>query len=202
MVQYDIRMTIYNNYMQSQLNNIKYNFFFDLKNRDNEINYFRMKQKYGNSFSQEQYEQFNALVLGNIMSLLSDIDTLVVPETGNNMLLEIAKTTNKNIFILEKNSKEDIIAALSEQTMMRSEKIKLMTMLEGMDTIKMAQLAGNQRKRFVDCLFKKPNSDTLDKLGSIALLDDSVFSGYTFMAANSALQSKQKSNIILFSKID
>lgn len=188
--------------MQSQLNNIHYSFFFDLKNRDYEINYFKMKQKYGNTFTDQEYLHFEKNVLEFLNPLLINIDTLVIPQTGNDTLLNLAKLTSKNIFILEKNTKETMVTAVLEQPMMRSEKTKLMNMLDSMDTIKMAQLAGNQRKRFVNCLFKKPDTKTIQQLGKIALLDDSIFSGYTFVAANNALENMQQQNIILFSKMD
>lgn len=186
----------------AQLQNVIYNYLFDLKDRMSEITYFKMKNKYGYSFTSQEKEEFQNQVLVGLENHLNNIDILIVPETGNECLLEIAYRTGKEIVIFPKNNKEDIILAVTKQAMMKAEKAKLLSSLEAMDTIKIANIAGNQRKRFIECLFKSIDDMEIFKDKNVALLDDSVFSGYTFLAANHILNGLNKQNLILFSKVD
>lgn len=186
----------------AQLQNVTYNYIFDLKDRLLETTYFKMKNKYDYSFTCEEKAQFQSQVLLSLELSLCNVDTLIVPETSNKCLLEIAYKTGKEVVVLHKNSKDNIIIAISQQTMMKAEKAKLLSSLESMDTIKIANIAGNQRKRFVECLFKPLDNAEILKGKNVALLDDSVFSGYTFLAANHILSGLNQQNLILFSKVD
>lgn len=67
--------------------------------------------------------------------------------------------------------------------MMKFERAKLHKSLNTSSVIKMADIAGNQRKRFVDCLFKAVQCSN-----DVVLIDDSIFSGHTLIAAKEALR--------------
>jgi hypothetical protein len=181
----------------SQINQMTYSFCFDLKTRENELNYFKMKNKYGYSFTKEEKFIFQKNVTTTINNLLEN--NIIFPETGNTCLIEIAEMSGKNIIVLEKNTKKDILLQLDNQSMMKAEREKLYKIISENETVKMAQLPGNQRKRLEKLLFKSPKL-SLDK--SYTFLDDSIFSGYTFLAAQEAIKSVKHNNIVLFSKID
>lgn len=174
---------------------------FDLKIEENTKNYFKFKNKYEYSFNQKEKEDFKSLVFENLKKnkVWLSATTLIIPETGNKNLLEIAQLSNKRIITLEKNSKEIIKNELSLQPMMKSEREKLYKSLEVMESVKMAGIAGNQRKRFIEILFKKIVFQNDD---SFVFFDDSLFSGYTFLAAQYQLRDIEHNNIILFDKTD
>lgn len=187
--------------MKTQIQNIEYDFLFDLKDRENELKYFKMKNKYEHQFSPEEKELFQEEISNKLSDLLKEIDVLIIPETSNQCLLDIIKLTKKDVIILEKNTKENIIQDLNNQTMMKDERTKLLNSIAEMEVLKIANIAGNQRKRFVGNLFKQLNKEQFENK-KIAFLDDSVFSGYTFLAANHILFGLNFKKIILFSKID
>jgi hypothetical protein len=123
--------------------------------------------------------------------------TLIIPETGNNAFIELAHMSEKKLIILHKANKEDIKSDLNTQPMMKAEKEKLFKSLDEMHTVKIAGIAGNQRKRFIHCLFEE---FSIMDTGKTIFFDDSVFSGYTFLAAQYRLKNIPHHNIILFDK--
>lgn len=125
---------------------------------------------------------------------LEQFENVVIPETSNKNFLTLVQNLDKDVHVLEKNDMHSIRAILDTQSMMKSERQKLYAALDTMTSVKMAAIAGNQRKRFIDCLFKK------HPLKNAVFLDDSVFSGYTFAAALSAIEYPTTANIVLFSK--
>ena len=124
-------------------------------------------------------------------------ETLIIPETGNLSFIELAHMSGKQVITLHKASKEDIQSHLNTQPMMKAEREKLFASLDEMNTVKIAGIAGNQRKRFISCLFKELD---ITDLGKTVFFDDSVFSGYTFLAAQHRLKNIAHDNIILFDK--
>lgn len=160
--------------------------------------YFKFKEKNGYAFLPEEKIDFQQLVL----SMLSEnsnwvkAKTLIIPETGNSGLIELAHLSGKEVVTLYKAQKEEIKTHLETQSMMKAEREKLFSAIAAMDKVKMAGIAGNQRKRFIECLFKTPDiSDTKD----VVFFDDSMFSGYTYLAAQHRLDFEHH-NIILFDK--
>lgn len=127
---------------------------------------------------------------------------LIIPETGNQFLIEWTVQTNKKVIILRKQTKDKIIQKLSEQTMMKAEKVKLLKAIEAMNEVKMANIAGNQRKRLIECLFEPLNKNVISTAtnNKLMFIDDSIFSGYTFLAAQHVLKNINHHNRIFFSK--
>lgn len=123
---------------------------------------------------------------------------IIVPETTNLLLKNFLSFLKKNIIFLKKNDKQHIVEEIKKQNMMKSEAKKLLLALDGMKTVKIADSAGNQRKRFQSCLFQTLNLNNIDN--NIIFLDDSIFSGNTFLAAQKMLENFNTTTIILFNK--
>lgn len=183
--------------MQNFVNTISYEYLWDLFSVEKGVLYKKMKQKYGFSFSEDEEKAFMQLVLAELESnpIWQEAHHLIVPQTGNQFLLHLLDKVNKNIHVLKKKSKADIFQALEGQDMMKAERIKLYQTLDDMKEIKMALIAGNQRKRFIGLLFDKLEVDVTEGL----FFDDSVFSGYTFLAAQEKINFTHQ-NLVLFSK--
>lgn len=183
-----------------QLKNHSYYSLFDLNSRENELLYFKMKNKYEYLFTEKEKVAFISLLNEklNKISHWCITNTIVVPETSNYLLKSFLISTGKKIIYLQKNSKEKIIESIQQQPMMKSEAKKLFSSLNNMKTIKIADIAGNQRKRFQTCLFNDISEQNMDT--DIVFLDDSIFSGNTFLAAQEKLKNFNVTNIILFNK--
>lgn len=161
-----------------------------------------MKNKYGYSFLPEEKISFQQQVVKKLSPHLSPNSTLIVPETSNLCLLEIAQLTGCPTILLKKNMKEKILLDLDNQAMMKAERQKLISSINAMETVKIANIAGNQRKRFIGSLFQPLNEYLILDKSDVVFLDDSIFSGYTFMAAQHVLTQYQPKNFVLFTKID
>ena len=133
----------------------------DIKNKDMLNQYFKFKEKYDYKFSQSELELFLEEVSKKILSINENIpfQTVFIPETGNKNLIKLAKLLTKNVIIVNKKSKNEIIQKLNQQKFQKKEKESLMDSLEKMSTIKMADIKGNQRKRFIDILFNDIEED-------------------------------------------
>lgn len=138
--------------------------------------------------------EFKTSVFEQLSSLINKQTHLVVPETTNVNLLNMVNDLSSNVIFLEKNSIAVVKEAINSQAMMRAERNKLNDLLDSMETIKMASIPGNQRKRFLNLLFKPVT------LGNVVYFDDSIFSGYTFKAALNAINGNVLNNVVLFSK--
>ena len=159
-----------------------------------------MKNKYEYSFTNEEKENFTLLLKEKLMNVpqWNMVNIIIVPETSNLLLKDFLFSTNKNIIFLKKNNKQYIVEEIKKQNMMKSEAKKLLLTLDDMKTVKIADIAGNQRKRFQNCLFQPLNINIMDN--DIIFLDDSLFSGNTFLAAQQMLKNFNITNIILFNK--
>lgn len=179
------------------INNISYDYLWDLFSIEKNDLYKKMKQKYGFSFSKEEEVFFIQEILEELVKyeVWQDAKTLIVPQTTNQFLLKFLDTIDKNIIILKKEDKDTILDKLQPQNMMKSERIKLYQAIEQMKDVKMAHIAGNQRKRLTSILFKELDCQITNGL----FFDDSVFSGYTFLAAQEKIHFKHE-NLVLFSK--
>ncbi len=189
---------------QQYFHEYSYEFFYSLNIVENFQLYLKFKNKYDQSFTFNEFLQFSETVLNklNVTPSWIESDIIIIPETNNINLLSILEQSNKKVFILKKSTKTKIIQKLEEQSMMKAEKSKLFKILEEMETVKIANIPGNQRKRFIGCLF---DSESLSKEkfshnSKILFLDDSIFSGYTFLAAQHCLSEIPHKNIILFDK--
>jgi hypothetical protein len=174
--------------------------FFNSKNRDTLIEYFKFKEKNGYKFSKEELDLF-ILNLKNKILLINNnnkFSNVFVPETSNTNLIRLAQEISNNIIFIEKNNKNFIINELNKQQFQKKEKEALLLSLSENSTVKMADIKGNQRKRFIDFLFKKTSGKEIDYSNSL-FLDDSSFSSYTYKAAINKIQ-KTTFEIILFFK--
>lgn len=171
----------------------------DIKNKDMLNQYFKFKEKYDYKFSQSELDVFLEEVSKKILSINENIpfQTVFIPETGNKNLIKLAKLITKNVIIVNKKSKNEIIQELNQQKFQKKEKESLMNSLEKMSTIKMADIKGNQRKRFVDILFNDIEEDM--SFENTLLLDDSAFSGFTYQALKNKIPNVEK-EVVIFSK--
>lgn len=171
----------------------------DIKNKDILEQYFKFKEKYDYKFSKSELEVFLEEIYKKILSINKNIpyQRVFIPETGNKNLIKLAKLLTENVVIVNKKNKNEIIQELNKQKFQKKEKESLMDSLEKMSTIKMADIKGNQRKRFVDILFNNIHEDVSFK--NSLLLDDSAFSGFTYQALKNKLPNVEK-EIVIFSK--
>lgn len=174
-------------------------YLFDIKDKENLINYFKFKNKHDYFFSEEELNEFLILVKKEILKLNNNnnFDLVLIPQSSNVNLKKLALIISKNIVIIEKNSISYIKEKINEQNLQKAEKLALMKSIDEMNQdLKMAEIKANQRKRFEKILYKevevKENSNTL-------LLDDGLFSGYTMKALENSCKNINK-KIVLFSK--
>lgn len=159
-----------------------FSFLYNIQQREWLELYFALKNRYDYSLSQKQLEQITQDLLQAVAE--EAYDCVIIPQSTNMFLSELAQHIAPKVITLEKNSKEDMLACLQQQKFMKAEKEKLFKALEQMDTIRINQIAGNQRNRFIPCLFKQVNFDMQQVLqqGKTLVLDDAIFSGTTFLA--------------------
>lgn len=109
------------------------------------------------------------------------IDILVVPESSNTVLNLILSQLNMPITTINKQNSAFVVNSLNTEKMQKAEKEKLMSSLENVNSVKMAQLSANQRKRVANHLFKVEN-DSVFKDKNILFFDDALFTGSTLTA--------------------
>ena len=110
-----------------------------------------------------------------------------------------------SLFIFELPTSSGIVIQLAELFLilmpplisLTLKREKLFSSLDEMNRVKIAGIAGTQRKRFIQCLFEELN---VDDIGQTIFFDDSIFSGYTFLAAQYRLKNLPHDNIVLFDK--
>lgn len=162
-----------------------------------------MKNKYDYSFDENELKTFKNNIYKELQlhTIWNDAQLLIIPETSNEVLISIAKNSGKEVVFLIKNSKENILLKLQNQKMMKSEAKKLFSIVEGLDIVKMAAIAGNQRKRFISILFKELNLSENQKDKNILFFDDSLFSGFTYLAAQDKIKELKYNTLFLYSKM-
>lgn len=182
-----------------KIENYSYISLFDLKDKYYLELYFKFKNKYDYKFTKTEKILFQQMVLDklNSDSNWENTKNLIIPETENINLIELAQLSGKKIFTLHKENKENMKSIIEKQPMMKSEKEKIFKTLDEMNNVKIAGIAGNQRKRFVNCLFQKFVFFETEKT---SFFDDSIFSGYTFLAAQNQIKILEHENFILFDK--
>lgn len=174
---------------------MKFVSFFDLKDRNQLEQYFKMKSKHDFSFDEKESEKFILECITRVKQY--DYDFILVPDTKNKCLLEIAKQLDPHYLQLKKNTPQEILNLLQEQKMMKDEFEKLSAAVKAQDVLQINKIAGNQRKRFIPLLFKALELPSDKK---VLLLDDAVFGGSTLDAASYALNREPDQCIVLFSK--
>lgn len=171
----------------------------DITSKDSLIEYFKFKEKHDYSFSPDELNKFLINLSSYILNIngYKKFNTVFIPETDNLNLIKLSSLVSEKTIIIKKNRKDYIISKLNEQSYQKKEKESLFQSLENMQTIKMANIKGNQRKRFIDILFEKVDSDI--SMDNSLLLDDSYFSGLTYKALKRKIPNTTK-NVVLFSK--
>lgn len=171
-----------NSKLENEIGNIDFSYLFSTKDRANLEMYFKLKDKYEYSLSDEEVNELKNKALTEFGSY----DIVIVPETKGKHLHNIAEHIGKNVVIVKKRDKTDIIEDLLSQKMMKNEKISLLSSLEEMDVVQINKIKGNQRKRFRNILFEEINLPNIENK-KVLLLDDSVFSGETLIALKESL---------------
>lgn len=171
-------------------------FLFETQSRTGIEQYFRFKQKHDFDFNPEEWTTFQQTTEQWLHKLQQQhhFEYIILPETSNQRLLQLCE--NFHTIVLKKRTIPEILPLLNHQHFQKKEKEKLLNTLNQMNTLKIAQLAGNQRPRFIPLLFHPitpPNQPFI-------LLDDSAFSGTTLQAMHIATQHQALNAFTLFAK--
>lgn len=158
----------------------QFSFLYDIQQREWLELYFALKNRYEYCLDDVQLEQ----IAQSLQEKVKHYDYAIIPQSTNAHLAHLAQKIATRTIVLEKNSKDEILQALQTQPFMKAEKQKLFQTIETMDTVRINQIAGNQRYRFISCLFKALPEENLSdlKTSQVVLLDDAIFSGTTFLA--------------------
>lgn len=176
-------------------NNIEFKYLFSTKDRNQIEKYFKMKKKYEYKFDEQEEKEF----IDDVVKTIGTYDIVIHPQTSGYLLNDIAKRIGSKVIEIKKNNKSFIREKLLEQNFMKLEKETLLNTIDKMDSdFKINLIKGNQRKRFINILFKDLDQD-IEENKSILLLDDSIFSGETFLAMCDKIKIKTD-KIVLFSK--
>lgn len=175
---------------------LHFSYLFSTKDRVMLENYFKFKHKYDYVLSDAEYFELEKIALNTF----GQYDVVFYPESTGKHLARLAKALGKEAVVIPKNSKETIKALVSQQQMMKAERVSLMNCIDHdmNGSFQINKVKGNQRKRFRNILFQKVDvSNYLDL--NVLLLDDSVFSGETLIALKNALDIDCDVNV-LYSK--
>ncbi|AUS02919.1 hypothetical protein NVP2275O_338 [Vibrio phage 2.275.O._10N.286.54.E11] len=154
---------------------LRYTYFFDTKERENLELYFALKGKNDLTLN----ETAKTALIQSLASDIGKFDFVYFPESSNPFIKEIASLCGAPVEI-PKNSKDFIKQHIFDMFLMRDEKKAFNEAFDEMgDSFQMHLMKSNQRWRTEKILFQ----DVAQHEGRIALLDDSVFSGYTLKAA-------------------
>lgn len=117
---------------------------------------------------------------------LSDFENIIIPESSNTFIKEVADGLGKNLILVKKTTKEDILKIIETLNFQKSEKESHLAKINEMNgSFKIKEMKANQRKRYEEFLFEKVNIPE-----NSVILDDSCFSGTTFRALMHATQCK------------
>lgn len=171
-------------------------YLFEAQSRAGIEQYFRFKQKHDFDFNPEEWTAFQESTTQWLHQLQQQyhFEYIILPETTNQRLLQLC--ANFNTIVLKKRTIPEVLPLLNNQHFQKKEKEKLLNTLNQMNTLKIAQLAGNQRHRFIPLLFHP----IIPPTQPFILLDDSAFSGTTLEAMQIATQNKAITAVTLFSK--
>lgn len=181
---------------------VKSNYLFDLTDRELQVNYFKMKNKHDFSFTDAEKLKFNDDIMIRIKlgGYIDNIDTILIPETSNILFTDLVFSLGKDVVILKKRTISELKFCLDYNFMQKSERHKLYASMDSMDSIKLANIAGNHRKYFIDILFYIPLNIKPNVGGNCLFMDDSLFSGVTYQAAANVISPLVLDSLFLFSK--
>lgn len=162
---------------------MNFSYLFSTKDRAMLENYFKLKNKYDNELTEEEYQSLEQ----ETVNAFGQYDLVIHPETTGKHLSALASALGKETICVAKNSKENIVKELLTQKMMKAERQSLIDCLDEMgDTVQINKIKGNQRKRFRNILFQKIDLSNYKEM-NVLLLDDSVFSGETLLSLKESL---------------
>lgn len=152
-------------------------YLFSTKHREYLELYFKMKNRYDFSFTEEEKEKF----IQECINFIGYYDIIIYPETSGSILPLLAQKCSNQSFCILKNSKEFIQSQIFSLNLMKSEKISLLNAFSTMNnSFELKKIKGNQRKRFIPFLFQKQDINLENQ--SVLILDDAIFSSNTIAA--------------------
>lgn len=165
---------------------------YDLKTRENMIMYHSLKERF--DYRMNNRQDFILTTAKILKEKIRDYDCLIIPESSNNFLEEIVKTTNKKYIIIRKASINHIIQHIDTLGLQKKEKqchLERIALMDGVFKVKL--LTATQRRKYTHLIFEQqsvpPNS---------IIVDDSLFSGTTMESLKYATGCKDY--ITIFSK--
>lgn len=172
-----------------------------LCSREDKEHYFKFKQKHGYQFTADESQLLEQALIEWVLPYIKEAVnakmTVVTPETQNVFFTALLDELKKHISfehqVLVKKDVGSLKLELLQQPMMKAEKEKLVSTLDAMTTLKVAKLAGNQRKRVEAHLFKP-----LPEVKKAFILDDSFMSGTTLRAMIHALPQLTECTAVAF----
>ncbi|AQW88661.1 hypothetical protein pEaSNUABM50_00134 [Erwinia phage pEa_SNUABM_50] len=145
----------------------------DLKERENMILYFSLKNKHG--YSLDNYDEVLEQLISDLKPKVQQYYAIIIPESSSPFLEDVVKRCGKPYIIVKKNNIQyfkDLAPTLGLQ------KAELKSHLSRMDdmgeSFKINMLKATQRDKYIESLF----CTTISPNNSI-IIDDSNFSGST-----------------------
>lgn len=158
--------------------NTEFNFSYliDLKSKENMHLYYATKNRF--EYQLVNRDDFYQNIVDAIQDKISGYDYIIVPESSQSFISTIAKKMNKTVYTIHKSSKEFIVQNISELKLQKAElKSHLERIGEMEGSFKINAMKSNQRRKYLNLLFKKPDIDF--SVGKGIIIDDSYFSGIT-----------------------
>lgn len=151
------------------------NYLYSLHSRESMRLYYAVKERFGEKLPDRK--SFIQQVVESITPHFEKYETIIIPESSNTFIQEVAKGLNKKIVVVKKNNKESILKYIESLALQKKEKQAHIERLSEMKTsVKINELKANQRRKYTSILFEKTfiiNTDTA------IILDDSCFSETT-----------------------
>lgn len=170
------------------------NFLYSLKTKENMHLYYSCKERF--SYSLDNRDEFIKKTINTLKPFLEFYNTIIIPESSNSFILEIAKGLNKHIVIVKKREKEKILEQIDSLNLQKKEKTAHLERIKEMgEVFKINSLKSNQRRKYQYLLFEKVFISEPEKS---VILDDSNFSGTTLKALVEA--TGVKNSFFVFSK--
>lgn len=153
--------------------------------RDSKKLYFAVKERYGEKL--EDRELFINDIVSRLKEPLSKFENIIIPESSNDFIYKVANKLGKNVILVKKTTKDDILKIVETLSFQKSEKESHLDRIIKMNgSFRIKEMKANQRKRYEEFLFEKT-----DVPENSVILDDSCFSGTTFRALEYATKCKK-----------
>lgn len=161
--------------------------FFDTDIEENVWLYFGLKNKHDAYLTNKEELLFD--IQQTIESINFNANVVVCPQSSkdlNSWLSNIiARKNNSKIIELKKRSKDEIIELVKKQSWTKDEWSSQLSRFDVMGLeFEINKVKSNQRKKYIPYLFEP---QYIDSTNNVMLVDDSIFSGTTVMACNSAI---------------